>query len=178
MLLHTAGKFHGVAGAATALMLAMVVSGFVGRFLYTSVPRALDGQELGLEKLVNRFVAVESQIRSLGEQLSGEVRTLLSCTPPRAVWHLPLSRRWLAWRHQRELCQRLSLQGDLDAAFRNDLAGLLASRHELQLEIQSLAVTRRWLSLWHMFHVPLGVVLFTVVLVHVVAALYYLPAKT
>ena len=45
VLLHTSWKFHGVAGAATLLTLLIVVSGFVGRYIFTRVPRSLDGME-------------------------------------------------------------------------------------------------------------------------------------
>ena len=34
-------------------------------------------------------------------------------------------------------------------------------------------LTRRLLALWHVFHVPLGVALFTLAFIHIGAALYY-----
>jgi cytochrome b subunit of formate dehydrogenase len=49
----------------------------------------------------------------------------------------------------------------------------LLERYQIWLQIHALATTRRLLALWHLLHVPLGVVLFTLALVHIVAALYY-----
>ncbi len=46
VLLHTSWKFNGLAGATTALTLIIVFSGFVGRYIYTRIPRTLDGVEL------------------------------------------------------------------------------------------------------------------------------------
>ena len=46
VLLHTSWKFNGLAGATTALTIIIVVSGFVGRYIYTRIPRSLDGLEL------------------------------------------------------------------------------------------------------------------------------------
>ena len=40
VLLHTAMKFNGLAGLAMLLTVVVVVSGLVGRYLYTRVPRA------------------------------------------------------------------------------------------------------------------------------------------
>ena len=40
VLLHTAMRFHGLAGLTMLLTVLVVVSGLVGRFLYTRVPRA------------------------------------------------------------------------------------------------------------------------------------------
>ncbi|MCZ2126213.1 MAG: hypothetical protein LC099_00375 [Anaerolineales bacterium] len=46
VLLHTSWKFNGIAGATTLLTIIIVVSGFIGRYVYTRIPRALDGAEI------------------------------------------------------------------------------------------------------------------------------------
>ncbi len=43
VLLHTAWKYNGLAGITTLMMLVIVGSGFIGRYIYTRVPRTLDG---------------------------------------------------------------------------------------------------------------------------------------
>ena len=43
VLLHTAMKFNGLAGLAMLLTVVVVVSGVVGRYLYTRVPRTAEG---------------------------------------------------------------------------------------------------------------------------------------
>ncbi len=47
VLLHTSWKFNGLAGAVTVLTVIIVVSGFIGRYIYTLVPRNLEGLEIG-----------------------------------------------------------------------------------------------------------------------------------
>ncbi len=46
VLLHTSWKFNGLAGATTVLTILIVFSGFIGRYIYTRVPRTLDGVEI------------------------------------------------------------------------------------------------------------------------------------
>ncbi len=46
VLLHSSWKFNGLAGATTLLTIIIVISGFVGRYIYTMVPRTLDGLEI------------------------------------------------------------------------------------------------------------------------------------
>jgi hypothetical protein len=48
VLLHSAGKFNGLAGVLSLLTVVTVASGFVGRYIYTAVPRALEGGDAGL----------------------------------------------------------------------------------------------------------------------------------
>lgn len=46
VLLHTSWKFNGLAGATTLLTVIIVVSGIIGRYIFTRVPRTLDGLEI------------------------------------------------------------------------------------------------------------------------------------
>lgn len=46
VLLHTSWKFNGLAGATTLLTIIIVISGFIGRYIFTRIPRTLDGLEI------------------------------------------------------------------------------------------------------------------------------------
>jgi hypothetical protein len=46
VLLHTAGHLRGLAAAAMLMTILVVLSGFVGRYIYTAIPRASDGTDL------------------------------------------------------------------------------------------------------------------------------------
>jgi len=43
VLLHTSWKFNGLAGVTTLLTVIIVISGFVGRYIYTRIPRTAEG---------------------------------------------------------------------------------------------------------------------------------------
>src|SRR5207302_3752695 len=66
VLLHSAGKFNGLAGALSLLTVIMVASGFVGRYIYTAVPRTLDGAEVGARELEEQIAGADRQLRALG----------------------------------------------------------------------------------------------------------------
>lgn len=46
VLLHTSWKFNGIAGATTLLTIIIVLSGFIGRYIFTRIPRTADGLEV------------------------------------------------------------------------------------------------------------------------------------
>jgi hypothetical protein len=46
VLLHSSCKFNGLAGATMLLTIVIVISGFIGRYIYTRIPRTLDGIEM------------------------------------------------------------------------------------------------------------------------------------
>ncbi len=55
VLLHTSWKFQGLAGLTLLLTALVVLSGFMGRYIYTAVPRSIEGLELenvGLQEAI------------------------------------------------------------------------------------------------------------------------------
>jgi hypothetical protein len=60
VLLHPAMRFRGLAGVVALFTVIVVASGLVGRYLYTSVPRALDGSELEAAELERRIAEAET----------------------------------------------------------------------------------------------------------------------
>ena len=46
VLLHSSWKFNGLAGATTLLTAIIVISGFIGRYIFTRIPRTMDGLEI------------------------------------------------------------------------------------------------------------------------------------
>lgn len=46
VLLHTSWKFNGLAGVTTLFTVIIVISGFIGRYIFTRIPRTLDGLEI------------------------------------------------------------------------------------------------------------------------------------
>jgi hypothetical protein len=56
VLLHTSFRFLGLAGVATLLTTVVVISGLVGRYIYTLIPRvARDDEPDALDRLIGRY---------------------------------------------------------------------------------------------------------------------------
>lgn len=173
VLLHSAGKFNGLAGLLTLLTIIMVISGFVGRFIYTAVPRTLDGVEVAARELEERIAGTNRQLHALGLPLWGTPALGVAADLPASGWQLVLGRTWLRWQQQRRLRRALRNLQVVSRPKSAQLQQLLVERYRLQLQVNSLAATRDLLALWHLFHVPLGVVLFTLAFIHIGAALFY-----
>jgi hypothetical protein len=75
------------------------------------------------------------------------------------------------WRYDREVRRVLKDQGESGQA--RQLRQLLDERFRVQRQIQSLAMARRLLAVWHTVHIPIGVALFTLAFIHIAAAIYF-----
>lgn len=156
VLLHTSWKFNGLAGVVTLLTVVIVASGFVGRYIYTRLPRTVSGAEAEAEMLhtevarLRTFISRHAQREVLGAigELRGPFRSLRARL---AIASLPKESRDSAW-----------------ALFQ-----LSEQRRSLEKSLATLGNARRMLAVWHAVHIPIGMALFSAAFVHVIAALYY-----
>lgn len=172
VVLHSGWKFQGLAGVLTFLTILVVLSGFVGRYIYTAVPRTLDGVELAVKELEIQVRQADARVAALGLGSLGAEALAVGAASP-GGWRLVFGRHYYRWRARRQLRSSLRRFGNAGMAHSAILEKLVDDRNRLQMQIDSLAVTRTLLALWHVVHVPLGGVLFTLAFVHIGAALYY-----
>lgn len=88
VLLHPGWQFKGLAGVLSLLTLLIVVSGFIGRYIYTAVPRTADGVEIDLEELERQAAAVEAEL---------EVLSLHEATQPNPARRMAFGSLVTAW---------------------------------------------------------------------------------
>jgi hypothetical protein len=173
VLLHTAGRLNGLAGLLTFVTVLVVLSGFVGRYIYTAAPRTLDGVEVGVIELQQQIADTDRKLQAVGGRLGNAAKLILDAEPAEQGWIVVVARPYLRWRQHRHVHATLARLSGEDRAQVDQLEALLDEHYRLMLQIHSLAATRRLLALWHILHVPLGGVLFTLAFIHIFAALYY-----
>ena len=178
VLLHSSWKFNGVAGVAMLLTGVIVISGFIGRYIYTAVPRGLDGVEVEASALQEQIRqasrALASWLQGQPEAIQAMARGMEQSTAANSVgMGLLFARGWvdmktrLRWRRLRK---QLVPTGRAQA---RQLEMLLQRRTALQRQLGMLATARQLLGVWRTLHIPVGISLFVAALVHAVAAVYY-----
>jgi len=153
VLLHPGWQFKGLAGVLSLLTVLIVISGVVGRYIYTAVPRTADGIEIDLAVLENQAARLEAEL--LAQEHERETQPSEKSGLAAFLASLGLATRNQTQQkahHLRELQQE-----------RSRLTGIIRNRRN----------ARRLLALWHTVHIPLGLTLFLVAFVHIGATIYY-----
>jgi hypothetical protein len=178
VLLHTAWRFSGLAGVVALLTALVVASGFVGRYIYTSVPRTAGGVELEAAELEAEVQAVEADLQrwlagrpEVAERVAARLDTLRQVPDDPA--RLLLTRPFLEWRLRLRWWRDRQAWRALAGGQARELEGLLRRSRALRGQVASLALARRMLSTWHAVHIPVGMVLFTAAFVHIAGAIYF-----
>jgi len=105
ILFHTSFKFGGLVAISFWSMVAVFLSGIIGRFIYIQIPRTLEGRELGLQ-----------EVRSMKEDLESKIRELESLDPGQDQAVRKELRRLL--RRDRTLSRRVSRLATMQNLFR------------------------------------------------------------
>lgn len=177
---HTSFKFGGLISVAYWSMVAVVSSGFVGRYLFNRIPRSIRGVELGQADLDRR--AADLGVRLFESGVSdGLLRAIESfehrVVPPGEVSYAALFRG--DGQMRREVARFRDEVGRLDGTphINDEIIAVATERATLLRRMAYLRKTRKVFDLWHVFHMPLVYILFAIVVAHVAITLYmgYVP---
>ncbi len=176
VLLHTSWKFNGLAGMVMLLTVVIVASGFIGRYIYTSVPRTVDGIEIEANELEKQVRLLDGELQAwLASQpeLYNSMSNSFSMSAVHGTSRLVFGRAFEEW-NARLKWWRISSRMDHKARSQaRELNELLKRERDLRRQLSSIALTRQLLGLWHAIHIPVGMALFTAAFIHIVAAIYY-----
>jgi hypothetical protein len=181
---HTSFKFNGIVSAAYWSMVTVVLSGFVGRYLYVRIPRSIRGAESPRAELDARAAALRDELAHSVE--SPDVLDRLLAFERSAVPHsvsdlsfsdLVFGEITLA-RRVRALDRELS-GTELSVALRTEVVALTVERAVLLRRIAYLERTKKLFELWHVFHLPLVYLQLVIVVAHVGVTVYlgYVPFR-
>jgi hypothetical protein len=168
VFLHSAWQFRGLAGVVLLLTLIVVISGFIGRYIYTAVPRTADGMVWEEQVVKEQIQALEIELEDMQPNLPEGI--LLADLMPGS------QRLTSLFRDVRTYFKRRRIHRDLAPDAVETLEKIVEAQRrsmELRGSLNSLATARRLLAVWHTVHIPLGMALFVAAFVHIGAALYY-----
>jgi hypothetical protein len=178
VLLHSTFKFHGLALIASIMTGFVVGSGFLGRYLYTAIPRTVAGIELDRDDLAGELQRVRAQLNALAADRSGYAAQVIDqiAMPRRAyadsVGSVML-RAWDDWLYQRRVSAALQRIDRRERAFARQLVAMQRQVRQAERQLAMLGTARKLMGLWHVVHVPMGLTLFGSALIHVIAVYYY-----
>jgi hypothetical protein len=179
VLMHTGLEFRGLAGITLGLTALVVASGFLGRYIYTAVPRTLAGVEIDRRLLEAEAMRQRDELlawaESRSQQAQAVVRREMAATaalPEQGTMAL-LGWKWQEWQAQRRTRAALAALDQQERSRVREIEGLLRRQQRLVRQIHSLETARRMMGWWHAAHVPMGMTLFSAMAVHIVAVIYY-----
>lgn len=158
VVLHSSFKVHGLVALSFWSMIAVALSGVLGRYLYLQIPRTRAGDQLSLAEVEALNADLTRRLlEELGEEPLKELEALASDLSPRLL-RMPLDGIRLRWR-LRAFRKRYRGSSGLTRTVRQK--ALLQRRLLLWNRLQEL------FHHWHVLHKPFAVVMYVFMIVHV-----------
>jgi hypothetical protein len=172
ILFHTAFKFGGIVSISFWSMVAVVLSGVIGRFIYIQIPRTIQGRELSLAEIKdmkdNMSRGLQRQY-GLGQEM---FERLMSATQREVAFsstgfmQKAMERMKHNGRIYREVKNILS-QTPLPRKARKGIMRMVQHEVRMNTRINRLQTMQKLFKYWHVAHLPFALVMLVIMVIHV-----------
>lgn len=186
---HSSFKFHGFAGIAFWIMLSVSLSGLIGRYLYSQIPRRVNAAEISLAELQEIQTQLSGQLAQQRLLPQADLRSLLRLPSKANVSRLPMPialvymmfldvarvfRVASIRRNALPFAQKLTTAaGFLPTSNRSLERAISLAREEASLAKRVLFLSRsqQVFHLWHVVHKPFSYSFAVLALIHIVVVM-------
>lgn len=174
---HTTFKFGGLIATSYWCMILTMIFGILGRYIYLQIPRGLAGAEMeeseidSIIKTINEKISKYSGERSINDlavlsDLNIKDRGLLSGLF--FMFRTDIGTFWKIFQLKNILKKNYHLTGKA----RKKIISLIKRKAGLIRKKNYLVISHNLLHHWHVVHIPLAIVMFFIMFLHI--AVYYL----
>ena len=178
VLFHTSYKFGGLVAISFWSMVAVFLSGIIGRFIYLQIPHTIDGHELSLNEVRGMKTDVAQIIRN-SYTLDEETYRILDESVTRKV---EIYTRSTFVRYTRNYFNDLLSIRKVKAALRKStipkfekkmILNLIKDDLQLNERIERLDTMQNLFKYWHVIHSPFALIMLVIMLIHVAVTIVF-----
>ena len=158
ILFHTAFKFGGIVSVAFWSMVAVVLSGVAGRFIYNQIPKTIEGRQMTMNELkeMKTDLAVV-----LHQKFNLESNTLDIISDLMSEKNTSDNRKKLGY------LKKVLNRKDLPKSNRKSIMKMVRSEILLSKKIARLQTMQKLFKYWHVAHMPFALIMLVIVVIHV-----------
>lgn len=179
VLFHTAFKFGGIVSISFWSMVAVVLSGIIGRYIYLQIPRSIDGTELSFEESSKLNFDLGFQLRQKYHLDNTILDKLENFSSNESVAINPLKLLPIMikgfWDDKRSLYEiKTSLKRSrVSSKAVSEVLGVCKRKLKLNRRLSLLKTTQKLFSYWHIAHFPFAVIMLVIMIVHVIVTITF-----
>lgn len=172
ILFHTTFKFGGIVAVSFWSMVAVFLSGIIGRYIYLQIPRSIEGQELTLLELEDQKIEMNKQLRQ-SVTLDESIYELIDGLPNQSKGKSSFFGRSKEERAAFNQLRRELKTQKLPVKRARGIIRIFKSQLRLKKRIERLVTMQKLFGYWHVAHLPFAVVMLVVMIIHVVVAVTF-----
>lgn len=164
ILFHTAFKFGGIVSIAFWSMVAVVLSGVVGRYIYIQIPRTIEGRELSLGEVKNMKTDLATVLAEKFKLDDVIIRMIVSLTNEENNSNSTITLY--------SLKKALRLN-NMPKTERTTILQMVIKEKSLSRKIARLQTMQKLLKYWHVVHMPFALIMLFIVIIHIIVTITF-----
>jgi len=164
ILFHTAFKFGGIVSVAFWSMIAVVLSGVIGRFIYIQIPRTIEGRALNLKEVQALQTDVAKVFRDKYELKSNTIEIITSIVSKedkkdasKTLYNL----------------KKVLHRNELPSKDKKIILSTVKNEIVLSKKIARLEKMQRLFKYWHVIHMPFALIMLVIVIIHIAVTITF-----
>jgi len=172
VLFHTSYKFGGLVAISFWSMVAVFISGVIGRFIYLQIPRSIEGRELTLNEVREMKSDVAGILKNSYNLDEESFNTIVDSIKKKVgVYHNNAFVRYIRNRSEDRRSVRsvknVLKQNKLKGAEFKKILDLVEEDITINRRIERLDTMQNLLKYWHVAHLPFALVMLLIMVLHV-----------
>jgi hypothetical protein len=155
ILFHTAFKFGGIVSVAFWSMVAVVLSGVIGRFIYIQIPRTIEGKELSLGELnsiKDNFIFDLKDNFNLSNETTQQI---------------------INQKSDKKVIKKILVLENISKTNQKTILNLIKKEMSLSKKIDRLHTMQKYFKYWHVAHLPFALIMLIIVIIHTIVTLSF-----
>ena len=178
VLFHTSFKFGGLVSVSFWSMVAVFISGILGRFIYVQIPRSIEGRELSLNEIRGMKSSIDIILKNSLSLNQESIETILGSTRNIITPNHfnPIGRYFRKYREDHVKVRRLKMvlrKNRLSRIQRSGVVKLVKNELSLNNRIERLQTMQNLFKYWHVAHLPFAFLMLFIMVVHVAVTIIF-----
>jgi len=172
ILFHTAFKFGGIVSISFWSMVAVVLSGVIGRFIYIQIPRTIQGRELSLAEIKEMKDTMNLGLKNKYNLEEITYQRLMAATQKaEALPGIDLPNGESPQRSEKRAIKtevkKIITESGLSGRDRKGVMKLFKNEMKINARIKRLQLMQTLFKHWHVAHLPFALVMLVIMVIHV-----------
>jgi hypothetical protein len=178
VLYHTAFMFGGLVAVSFWSMVAVVLSGVIGRYIYLQIPRTIEGGEMNLNQIDHMKDELNRQLTegyNLDEIVLEVVLQAVKKRPDRLGGNM-MQRSIAKYKFERKTIKDIKetlIDNGIGGKNFKQVIRLIKTEINLNRKIDRLITMQNLFKYWHVAHLPFAVLMLVIMVIHVIVTITF-----
>ena len=178
VLYHTAFRFGGLVAVSFWSMVAVFLSGIIGRYIYLQIPRTIEGREMNLNEINETKDALNQKMMLVYQMDKDVLESILQAVKKRpdrsgnSMLKRSIAKFIFERNTIREVKTILRHQKISGKSFK-EVMGLIRFEINLNRKIDRLITMQNLFKYWHVVHLPFALLMLIIMIIHVAVVITF-----